>query len=276
MTVTSLFCPLGIIGYGNMGSAVAQGLMKNEQLQEKFPLVAYTRGEKKRAAMQAAGIVTAASASALVHQADYIIVAVKPEQLAGVLLEIAPLLTGDKVIISLAAGVSLRQLREASNNQCPVVRVMPNTLVAAGEGLFGVCMDAAHISSVQRDVVWQLFSGLGQAIEVPEDKMNAFSALAGCGPAYVYYFAEALIESGVTLGMKRADATSIVYSLLRGSVALATAEGTHPSLLREQVTSPGGMTIAGTNRLDALGVRGAVVNAVLAAKMRGDAMGKEK
>lgn len=276
MTMTSLFSPVGIIGCGNMGSALARGIAKNQMLREKFPLVVFSRGEKGRAAMQAADIVTVASASALAQQADYIILAVEPEQIAGVLAEIAPLLTMNKVVISVAAGVSLRQLREASGNRCPVVRVMPNTLVAVGEGLFGLCADDPTISKAQRDVVRELFSGLGHVIEVPEDKMNAFSALAGCGPAYVYYFAEALIEAGVTMGMKRPDATSIAYSLLRGSAALATGEGTHPSLLRERVTSPGGMTIAGTNRLDALGVRGALVNAVLAAKARGDAMGKDK
>ncbi len=263
---------LGIIGCGQMGKAIAAGVLQNETLRKAFPLYAYARNEDTRASLCQAGAFPLDSSENLASAAEIIVVAVKPYQIVDVLREIRPVLRENKLVVSVAAGVRLATLREACGGACPVTRIMPNTLVAVGKGLFGICHDDA-VSKSQQAAVHSLFSGLGMAVELPESRMNAFSALAGCGPAYVFYMVDALVEAGVSMGLSRETSREIALSLCAGCAALATEKGLHPVLLREQVTSPGGMTVAGTNHLDRAGVRGAIIDAVLAAEAKGNTLG---
>ena len=280
---------VGIIGCGNMGGAIARGILRNPALRETFPLRVCARSEHTRQAMREAwldamgvdknladGAAFIVPAPVVAREAEILVLAVKPYQVAGVIRDITPGLTPEKILVSVAAGVSVASLREYCGAICPVVRAMPNTLISVGQGIFGLCCDDPALPDEGREAVSRLFAGLGQVALLPEDKMNAFSALAGCGPAYVFYMTEALIEAGVSLGLSRAASSDIAFSLLRGCAALAEESGQPPAILREQVSSPGGMTIAGLNHLDRSAARGIIIDAILAAAGRGKEMEQSK
>lgn len=259
----------GLLGYGNMGKALVKGLLLD------FPVTVYTRSADGKAHASGAGAAVAQSPEELAKKSLYIIVAVKPYQMAGVLEDLRAFLTPEHTVISVAAGPTIAGLQSALRGVCPVVRVMPNTFAAVGKGLFALCFDDPTLGEAARNDITAMFSSLGEVFTLPEAKMPAYGALAGCGPAYAFFFAEALIEAGVTLGFTRDEATRMGFSLLEGASKMAAATGQHPSILREQVTSPGGMTIAGTNHLDRTGLRGHIIDAVLAAWERGQEMENE-
>ncbi len=267
---------IGIIGLGNMGKALAEGFLQEGILQPGALLNLWTRNQDTLQGLAEKGAVSACSAQALVARSAYIILAVKPWQVKPVVEGIKSSLNNGHVLISVAAGVTVADLKSACDNACPVVRVMPNTFVAVGSGLFGLCFDDPSLPVAQKGCVANIFSRLGRIFDVPESKMSAFSALAGCGPAYVLYFAEALIEAGVTMGFTRRESTDMAFSLLEGAAHASGEANAHPSLLREQVTSPGGMTIAGTNHLDRTAVRGNIIDAILSARDKGMEMEKSK
>ena len=171
---------------------------------------------------------------------------------------------GETVVISIAAGVTLHDLRDAVQGRCHVVRVMPNTPALVGAGVFGIQEDPALPKDVFA-MILDLFGLLGSTIVLPEKKFNAFMALVGCGPAYVFHFMDALAEAGVTMGFTRQEALELVTQLVLGSAKLAALPGSHPAILREQVCSPAGVTIAAVNHLDRTAVRGHLIDAVLAA-----------
>jgi pyrroline-5-carboxylate reductase len=214
------------------------------------------------------GLVPANSARELTERVEYLLVAVKPQHIRKTLEDLAPRLHSSQTVISIAAGVTLAQLKTYINGACPVVRVMPNTPAMVQAGVFAVCFDDPALTEEQKSFVKFILTPLGQFHILSEKDFAAFTAVAGCGPAYAYYFMEALVEAGVSLGLYRDKATEMVKMLFFGSSKLALMSENHLSILRETVTSPGGTTIAATNVLDERGVRGAIIAAVKAAKER--------
>ncbi len=260
----------GCIGCGNMGAAILRGLADTEDLE----LLGFDSDPSKSAALQQElGVKVPANMHQMVEEADYLLVAVKPNQVRHLLEDSASRLRPSQVLLSIAAGVTLTQLKTWSSGVCPVVRIMPNTPAMVQEGVFAICMEDPMLKEQHKRFVMELFSKLGQAHELGEKAFDAFTAIVGSGPAYVFYFMEALVEAGVTLGMQRDQATDMVKGLFSGSSTLAAKSGFHLSVLREMVTSPGGTTIAGTNMLDAHAVRSAVVEAVKAACQRSKELG---
>ncbi len=268
-TTATTALPLGLIGCGNMGSALARGILSNPALSKHFPLLVYDRNPEKMAALQELGAAPCFSLQEVAEKTQYLILAIKPAQMFGALQTLKAFFTMEHVVISLAAGVSIAALDRGMERSCAVVHLMPNTLVAAGKGLFGLCLDDPDLQDTQKKIMRYLFSYLGEVVELPEEKMNAFSALAGCGPAYMFYVAEALVDAGVNMGLSRAVSRSIALSLMDGSAHLAKQTGQHISILREEVTSPGGTTIAATTHFDTAGVRGQIIQGVLAAFEKG-------
>lgn len=276
---------LGIVGCGNMGGAFARGISSHKALGAAFSLIAYDRSDKAMQAMRNLGAKLAPSARELARQAEILLLAVKPQYMAAVLSEIAPVLAekskdsdgGAKVVLSIAAGFPLQKLREGVNGACPVVRVMPNILVEVSQGLFALCFDqvGAPIGEAHKVAIRGLLAGLGHVVEMEENRINAFTALAGSGPAYVYYFMDSLAEAGVSVGLTRESSVAMALGLVKGAAALAEVSGVHPAVLREQVSSPAGTTIAGLNCLDRNAVRGHVIDAVVAAYARALEMEKE-
>ena len=166
---------------------------------------------------------------------DVLVIGVKPYLVGGVLAEALPSLKPETVVISIAAGVTLHDLRDAVQGRCHVVRVMPNTPALVGAGVFGIQEDPALPKDVFT-MILDLFGLLGSTIVLPEKKFNAFMALVGCGPAYVFHFMDALAEAGVTMGFTRQEALELVTQLVLGSAKLAALPGSHPAILREQAT----------------------------------------
>ncbi len=261
---------IGCIGCGNMGSAIILGLKKNKAL----TLMGYDPSPESTASLRAAEVEVAQDLEHLVINCNTIILAVKPYLVEKLLPLMAPLLTPDKIIISVAAGVSQKVLQDGVQNKCAVVRCMPNTPALVGAGIFAFCFENANLQEKDKDFILQLFSGIGMCVELSEEKFPAFSAFIGAGPAYVFHLMNALVQSGVTLGFTRTESRTMVEALFDGSVRMAKASAQSLLELRDNVCSPAGLTIAGVNHLERKAVNGHIVDAVLAAERRGTEMEK--
>lgn len=257
---------IGCIGCGHMGGAIMGGLA------DRTPHVlhGYNRSPEKLEPLVAKGLKAQADMGALVRACDVIIVAVKPYLVEKVLRQVQKYLTKDKLLISVAAGITCTFLSDAVQSSCPVVRVMPNTPALVGAGVFAMCFEDPNLLSAHKVMVTELFNHLGEAIEMPEKNFVAFTALVGAGPAYVFHFMNAMVQAGVTMGFPRAEALRMVIALCDGSVRMAAASEYSLTDLRDQVCSPGGITIEAVNHLDRTAVCGSIIDAVLLAAKRGD------
>ena len=262
---------VGCIGCGNMGGAVLGGLA-GALGGKGYVFCGHTRTPDRMAPLMEKGVTAVSGALSLAQGADVIVLAVKPYQIAAVVEEILPALGPEKLLISIAAGVSLKRLKELSRNLCPVARCMPNTPALVGRGVFAVCLEDEALRRENKDEVLALFGALGLCLPLPEEQFTAFSAFIGAGPAYVFAMMQGLVQAGVTLGFPHQEARKLVVALFSGSAALAGERPEHLTQLRDSVCSPGGLTIAGVNVLDRAGLAGLLVEAVLAASARGREM----
>lgn len=267
-------CTLGFIGCGNMGGAIAHGVLASAALR-KISVAAYDITDAPKEKLEAAGGKWFSDPAALAAASDLVLLAVKPYQVQATIKTILPSLTSDKTLLSIAAGQPLSALRAALNGTCAAVQVMPNTPALIGEGVFGLCLDDPALDPERKDLVRGMFEALGDVFVLPEDRMNGLMAVTGAGPAYVYDMMDAVMEAAVTLGITRPDATAMVAALFRGAARMVEETGLHPAVLHSQVTSPKGSTIAGTNHLARTGVRGHIIDAVLAVAARGKEMERE-
>lgn len=259
---------IGVIGCGNMGGAILRAWASKPELDGQMLFYAYDRNPE-RCACGISRVDQVNSEIELARIADLILLAVKPHQLPDILSKIKKELDGDKVLVSIAAGTSIARIKELCGKKIPVVRVMPNIPALVGQGIFGICFDDPALSDANKELIQQLFSSIGESMIFPEGKFNAFTALSGGGPAYVYYFLDALIESGVSMGITRQESRQIVLAMVKGSVALTETTEQPMTLLREQVCSPGGTTIEATNHFDRKGVRGHIIDGVALACEKG-------
>lgn len=236
-----------------------------------YALCGYNRTAARMADLEAMGVRRLDSAAAVARASDIVLLAVKPHQAAGVLAAMRPGLDAGKTLVSVAAGVGLRSLAKAVEGCCPVVRCMPNTPALAGKGVFALCFGEG-LPEARRAAVLELFGALGLCLELPEDRFTAFSALMGAGPAYVFAMMQGLVQAGVTLGFPHGEARRMVAALFDGCAAMVRQGDTPLGQLRDDVCSPGGLTIAGVNVLDRAGLSGLLVDCVLAAHARGREM----
>lgn len=261
---------IGFLGAGNMGTAIIKGLAAVPSV----TALAYDPDAAKTDALAGAGLAQKApTPEALAAGSDTLILCVKPQYLASAMESLTPHLKPGSVVCSIVAGATMGRLRELTGGKCPVVRVMPNTPALVGAGQFALCLDDPELTPESKAFVEELFGKLGQTYVLAEKFFDAFTAVAGSGPAYVLYFMEALIESALFMGFPRNMATDIVSGLFTGTAKLAAASGHHPSLLREMVTSPAGTTIEALMHLDRQAVRAAIIDAAVAARDRSKALG---
>lgn len=260
---------IGFIGTGNMGGAIIRGLSARDDVR----LLGFDLNKDSLDALAPFGLEAVASTLELARRSDYILLAVKPHQVAAVLDEIQEELAKDKCVLSIAAGVTQAALRAASGEECAIVRIMPNTPAMVGAGVFALCLEDAKLDAERAALIKDFFKGLGQVHVLPEKQFDAFTALAGSGPAYVFYFMEAIIEAGVTMGLTRVQATEMTEALFAGSAKLAAESDFHISVLREMVCSPAGTTIAACNVFDENAVRNAILRGVLRSKERSEELG---
>lgn len=268
---------IAFIGCGNMGSALARAACAAIGPQSVY--LSNRTYAKAETLAQELGCHALQNNIQALEEADYLFLCVKPHLLAGVLKELGPSLecSPTKVLVSVAAGVTLDTIRSflpAMAQDIPLLRLMPNTCVEIGQGMSALCAAPntpdRHIQAVQ-----DILSHSGRVDLLEEPLMDAFTSVAGCGPAYVYPLLEALADGGVMVGLPRRQAMEYAAQTLLGAAAMVLESGQHPGALKDAVCSPGGSTIAGVAALEANGLRHAAIQAVLAAYQKNKQLGKQ-
>ena len=254
-----------IIGAGVMGEMLLSGLVRAGRRVDQL-LVGEKRPDRARELEERYGVAAVSNLEAAA-KADTVALVVKPQDMAAVLEEIAPVLRPGQLIVSLAAGITTAFIESRVPEGLAVVRVMPNTPALVDEGMAAIspgshCGDA-HLAEAEA-----LLASTGRVVRVPEKQQDAVTAISGSGPAYIFFVVESMIEAGVHLGLPRATATELVIQTLYGSATMLRETGTHPSILREQVTSPGGTTASALRELESHKVRAAFLAALEAARNR--------
>jgi pyrroline-5-carboxylate reductase len=264
---------LGLIGAGRMATALAKGAL-NSGFVSASCLLASDPEETARTAFERETSVRPTEANvAVARGCDVLVLAVKPQSMAGVLRELKAAVSDRQLVISIAAGVTLQTLSTALGSGTRLARVMPNTPCLVGQGAAAFAMGPGA-KPEDAGVVMQLLSTMGIAIQVPETLLDAVTGLSGSGPAYVFEIIEALSDGGVRAGLPRDVATKLAAQTLLGAAAMVLTTGQHPAQLKDAVASPGGTTIAGLHELERGGLRAALMNAVLAATVRSQELGR--
>ena len=268
------------IGVGNMGGALARAAVRAVGADQ---VIVANRTQAKAEALAAElGCGLAKDNADAAREAEYIFLGVKPHMMRALLDTLAPVLADcysrgeDKVLVSMAAGVHIEDMRphlKRAGYDVPVLRVMPNTCVAIGMGMTAVCMEEWVDEAVLEEVE-TILAATGKVDRVPEELFDKFSALAGCGPAFVYPYIEALADGAVSTGLPRKQAVEYAARTVMGAAAMVLESGRHPGRLKDEVCSPGGSTIAGVAELERGGLRAAAINAVQAAWKRNTELGK--
>jgi pyrroline-5-carboxylate reductase len=264
----SLDQTIAIIGAGNLGAALAAGLLRGGAL-APASLVAADVSEHRLTELSTRlpGIRTMQDNRAGVREADVVILAVKPHLVAHVLLDISDVLAQHQLLISFAAAVSIRAIESRLDHPQPIVRAMPNIAMTVHAAATGLCGNA-HATSAHRTLAQTIFSTVGEAVFVEEAQMHAVTGLSGSGPAYVFTMIEALAAGGVRMGLPPAAATKLAAQTVLGAAKMVIEGGQHPAVLRDQVTTPGGTTIAGLHEMEMGAVRGTLMSTVEAATER--------
>lgn len=259
---------LTIIGAGKMGEALARGILQ-AGLTSPADLHFSDIAAPRLAALAAElGVQTDTDNLQAVRQADVIILAVKPKDLLAVCRDIAGELPTGARVLSIAAGIPLRQIAVAlDRTDLLLARAMPNTPCLVGAGAIGLSF-LGEMPDAARQTFLDLLAATGVVVEVPESLLDAVTGLSGSGPAYVAIFLEALADGGVLMGLPRAQAQQLAAQTLLGTVQLLLETGQHPAQVKDAVSSPAGTTIAAIATLEAAGFRAAVIAAVEAAATR--------
>jgi len=263
---------IGFLGAGKMATALAQGFIRAGIAAAK-QVMASDPSEPARAAFnRETGAKTTPSNLAVAEFAEVIVLAVKPDQVSGVLADIRSQFTEKHLLISIAAGVPLAKV-EAGLGGGRLIRVMPNTpaLVGASAAAFALGKDARPEDGA---LAQKLFSSVGLAFQVKESLLDAVTGLSGSGPAYVYMFIEGLSDGGVAAGLPRDVATRLAAQTVLGSAKMVLETGLHPGALKDMVTSPGGTTIEGVHELEKGRLRGTLISAVRAATEKSKKLGQ--
>lgn len=258
-----------IIGAGVMGETLLSGLVRAGRRVDDL-LVGEKRAERAQELEERYGVAVVSNLEAA-RRADTLALVVKPQDMGDVLDEIAPELRAGQLIVSLAAGITTGFIEARVPDGIAVVRVMPNTPALVDEGMAAISpgshCDEEHLAEAE-----SLLASTGRVVRVPERQQDAVTAISGSGPAYLFYVVESMIEAGVHLGLPRTTASELVIQTVVGSAAMLRETGTHPAVLREQVTSPGGTTAAALRELEVHRVRAAFLAAMEAARDRSRAL----
>ena len=264
---------IGFLGAGKMATALAKGFV-HSKLVTAAQIVASDAAEAAGAAFtQAVGARATASNPDVLAAARVLILAVKPDQVESVLAEVRDRFTEEHLLISIAAGVTLKRLHTALGATARVVRVMPNTPALVGAAACGYALGQAATPEDGK-LVQALLSAVGVAYPVKESLLDAVTGLSGSGPAYVFLMIEALSDGGVAAGLPRDVATRLAAQTVLGAAKMVLETGLHPGALKDMVTSPGGTTIEGLHELEKGKVRGTLISAVRAAADKSRKLGQ--
>lgn len=263
-----------VIGTGKIGEALIKGLCASGWRKPSEIIATDIHSERLQAIKERCGVETSESNREAVKNAALIVVAVKPQDLPGLLDEIGDVLTSEQTVLSVAAAVRTPNIEKHLAANVPVVRAMPNTPATVQEGMAGICA-GKHAGEEHLALAEEVLAHLGAVVRVQEDAMDAVTAVSGSGPAYFALLAEAMIEAGILLGLSREISTQLVVQTMFGTAKLLRDEHIHPVELRENVTSPGGTTIRAIRELERAGIRAAFLNAIQAAMERSRELGGE-
>ena len=263
---------IGFVGAGKMATALAKGFLAAGLAGPENLLAADASDDALACFVESTGAIPCGDNRQLAQAADVLFLAVKPQNMHDVLAELRGAV-GDTLVISIAAGVRLEVLAAGLGDDVRLIRVMPNTPCLVGRGASGYCLgDKAAESDGQ--LAKRLLESSGVAFEVPENLLDAVTGLSGSGPAFVYMIIEALSDGGVRMGLPRQIASSLAAQTVRGAAEVFIQTGKHASQLKDEVTSPGGTTIAGIHALEKGGIRAALISAVQAATERSTELGR--
>jgi pyrroline-5-carboxylate reductase len=262
---------IAIVGAGKMGEALASGLLRAGVVGPGEIVAAVRRPERAKQLRDGYGIEVTTAVEAT-QRAHTLVIAVKPQDMGGLLAEIGSFVTPAHLVISVAAGITTGFILDRLSGAVPVVRVMSNTPALVDEAM-SVISPGQHATEEHLRRAEELLQPVGKVLRIPEALQDAATALSGSGPAYVYFLVEAMVDAGILLGMPRNDALEMVKQAVYGAATMLRDSGEHPVLLREAVTSPGGTTISAIRELERHGVRAAVLSAIEAARDRGRELG---
>jgi pyrroline-5-carboxylate reductase len=256
---------IAVFGGGVMGEALLSGLIRSGIATDRL-LITERRPERVAELQERYGVEVDDNRKAAARS-DTLILVVKPQDMGALLDEVSSALRPGALVISLAAGITTAFLEERLPAGTPVIRVMPNTPALVDEGMAAISpgshCDEEHLAEAER-----LLSAVGKVVRLAEKYQDAVTAISGSGPAYIFYVVEAMIEAGVLLGLPRATSNELVVQTLVGAAKMLKETGEHPSVLRENVTSPAGTTVAALRALDDHKVRAAFLSAMEAARDR--------
>lgn len=264
---------ISFIGGGNMASALIGGLAGNLTAGKNIHVVDINPGSLQTLQRQF-GISAAGRIDEAVQDSDVIVLSVKPQQMRPVVTEIQPHLS-KQLVLSVAAGIQAADLARWLGGYRAIVRTMPNTPALIGQGITGMfALDG--VSEEQRRLADAILTAVGSTIWVNDESMlDAITAMSGSGPAYVFYFIEAMQQAGKELGFTAEQATQLAIATFRGATELAARSPEPVPVLRERVTSPGGTTFAALSAMEASGVKPAIMSAIKAAAARSKELGEE-
>jgi len=270
---------LGIIGGGVMGEAILSRLIAQQVYRPDQLLVSDPQAQRREDLSQRYGVNVTSDNGAAAEAEDVLLLAIKPQVFKVVASELvsnddnhSPASENLPVVISILAGVSLRKLEAVFEHQ-PVIRAMPNTPATVGAGISAIA-PGKTVTANHLEMAKTLLGAVGEVVEVSESLMDAVTGLSGSGPAYVAVMIEALADGGVAAGLPRAIASKLALSTVWGTAQLLQDKQIHPAQLKDQVTSPGGTTIAGIAELERSGFRSALIEAVQAAYRRSQQLGQ--
>ena len=262
---------LGTIGGGVMGSAIISRLLDLGIYQPPEILISEPTRSQQELLQRSYGVVVTGDNN-LAAAAPVLLLAIKPQIFDRVIADLIKPVSA-QLIISILAGVSIAQLERAFPDRA-IVRAMPNTPATVGAGMTAIAA-GQHVSPQDLELATQIFQAVGQVVTVAESLMDAVTGLSGSGPAYVAIAIEALADGGVAAGLPREIANRLALQTVLGTAQLLNETSLHPAQLKDRVTSPGGTTIAGVAELERSGFRSALIEAVIAAAQRSQALGKE-
>jgi pyrroline-5-carboxylate reductase len=267
MTSNNAELRVAILGTGKMGGILLQGFLKAGFLKPEQIFATVAHEARAQALSSQLGITVTTDNLEAAQKADVILLGVKPFQIADVVQQIKPALTPGKLLVSFAASVKTRAIEDAAGAEIAVVRAMPNTPSMVGAGIAALCR-GRFVTDEQLRIAEQIFATVGRTVVVDEKHMDAVTGLSGSGPAFLYIIIEALAEAGVNVGLPRDIATQLAAQTTYGAAKMVLETGSHPALLKDEVTTPAGCTVDGILELEEGGLRVTLIKAVKRATQR--------
>lgn len=263
---------IAVVGAGNMGGALIAGLVQSGALPPEQVTAVDIDDELLRSHRRTLGVNTIRDAAAAAAEQDVVVLGLKPQVWASVVAPLATMLSGRQLVISIMGGVRTGAIEEVLGGRIPVVRAMPNILAQIRASVTAICpgefAQESHMAAAEA-----VLESVGASVRLSEAQMDAVTGLSGSGPAFVYVIIDALADGGVRMGIPKPVALKLAAETVFGGAKMVIESGQHPAVLKDQVTSAGGTTIAGLQALELGGFRAALMKAVEAATRRSEELG---